>query len=170
MNCSRKIAKSRFILHAYIFNWNESHTFIPVTSLSFSKPVITLTINRQSIHGKRSKIEENQGTIFILNPSLLTLDPTVCLKRLSFNFVQSYTSASNIAVIKIPTMIKIRILTIIALFSPAYTWPTGAPEEACETLTPQHGANRSKAASQSPFTVSQSQNTFEPGDRIKGEY
>lgn len=64
---------------------------------------------------------------------------------------------------------KIRALTIIIFVSSAYSWPTGAPEEACESLTPQHGANRSKAPSQSPFTVTQSQNTFEPGDRIKGK-
>lgn len=67
---------------------------------------------------------------------------------------------------------KAHLLTIIILASTAIelnSWPTGAPEEACETLTPQHGANRPKAPSQSPFTVTQSQNNFEPGDRIKGK-
>ena len=67
---------------------------------------------------------------------------------------------------------KIRLLSIFILVSSLgefHSWPTGAPEEACETLTPQHGANRSKAPSQSPFTVTQSQNSFEPGDRIKGK-
>lgn len=65
---------------------------------------------------------------------------------------------------------KFCIVTIIFLVTSAYSWPTGAPEEACESLTPQHGANMSKAPSQSPFTVTQSQNNFEPGDRIKGKY
>ena len=49
-----------------------------------------------------------------------------------------------------------------------YCWPSGAPDSVCDTLTPRHGQNQAKSTA-SPFTVSQSQSSYEPGDRVKGE-
>lgn len=48
-------------------------------------------------------------------------------------------------------------------------WPSGAPEQACSSLTPRHGENAGKAGSSSPFTVTHSQSSFASGDRVKGE-
>lgn len=48
-------------------------------------------------------------------------------------------------------------------------WPSGAPEGACESLTPSHGSNRAKHYSTSPFTITQSYSDYQPGDKLKGK-
>lgn len=49
-------------------------------------------------------------------------------------------------------------------------WPSGAPEKVCDTLTPRHGNNQPKSAELSPFVITQSHSTYQPGDRVKGTF
>ncbi|RWS12380.1 putative defense protein 3-like protein [Dinothrombium tinctorium] len=56
---------------------------------------------------------------------------------------------------------------VFALLATGYCWPSGAPESTCNTLLPSHGSNRPKPASSSPFTLTQSHDDFEPGERVR---
>lgn len=49
------------------------------------------------------------------------------------------------------------------------SWPSGAPEGACESLAPSHGNNVAKDKRDVPFTVTQSSNTYQPGEKVKGQ-
>lgn len=60
-------------------------------------------------------------------------------------------------------------LTLFTLYSVTFSWPSGAPEGACESLTPSHGSNRAKHYSTSPFTLTQSYSDFQPGEKVKGK-
>lgn len=48
-------------------------------------------------------------------------------------------------------------------------WPSGAPEKVCDSMLPSHGQNQPRSAGVSPFVITQSHSTVQPGDRVKGE-
>ncbi|KAG8191009.1 hypothetical protein JTE90_010867 [Oedothorax gibbosus] len=45
-------------------------------------------------------------------------------------------------------------------------WPSGAPSKACDSLMPQHGANRPQSARSAPYTLVQSTDSYRPGDQV----
>lgn len=76
--------------------------------------------------------------------------------------------------VKSSTMYSVKTFPVVAivlllLVTFASSWPSGAPDTACSTLTPRHGENVGKSGSSSPFSVTQSQSNFASGDRVKGE-
>lgn len=54
------------------------------------------------------------------------------------------------------------------IISTAYTWPRGAPSEACGTMMPQHGSNIPQPAHKSPYSFVQSTDSYKPGDQVIG--
>lgn len=61
---------------------------------------------------------------------------------------------------------------VVALFTLVvcvYSWPSGAPDTACSTLSPGHGANRPKNPSASPFIITQSHLDFRSGESVQGK-
>ena len=59
---------------------------------------------------------------------------------------------------------------VITFSSLTLTYPSGAPEGVCDSLSPRHGSNRAKHYSSSPYSLTQSYSDYQPGDKIKGEY
>ncbi|KAI1305267.1 putative ferric-chelate reductase 1 -like protein [Halotydeus destructor] len=61
---------------------------------------------------------------------------------------------------------KVAIFLLSASFASVQCWPSGAPEGACESMTPSHGNNRPKPPNGAPFVVSQSTGKYQPGDKV----
>ena len=59
----------------------------------------------------------------------------------------------------------------IGLFiSQSYSYPSGAPAGACQSLSPERGhGSYSKPVEEAPFYVVAHGKSFKPGDRIGGE-
>lgn len=66
------------------------------------------------------------------------------------------------------TLILLLLLTITLVVSTCHTYPSGAPDSACKTLKPGHGADPSTSAS--PFELTQDKAQVEAGEQIKGKY
>ncbi|XP_015791427.1 putative ferric-chelate reductase 1 homolog [Tetranychus urticae] len=59
-------------------------------------------------------------------------------------------------------------LTLVSLLvSSINSWPSGAPEKTCSTLRPVHGANVAKTLDSSPYTLTQSHQTYQPGEKVR---
>lgn len=163
-----------------IKSWFHSTHSLTKYTFTFFKPIIIhhFSNNFQTIKSWKEVKDGNKAVIavFFVLPSpnsFLSFNPNLELfSRFFYLKIKIFKNNSQvITVINFFFKMKIHIFTVLILASLASeynSWPTGAPEEACESLTPQHGSNRAKPPSQSPFTVTQSQNSFEPGDRIKG--
>ncbi|XP_015793482.1 putative defense protein 3 [Tetranychus urticae] len=60
------------------------------------------------------------------------------------------------------------VIVFISIHLPgSLSWPSGAPENACNTLSPGHGANRPKSPSSSPFVIIQSHSDYKTGDSVQ---
>jgi len=56
---------------------------------------------------------------------------------------------------------------ILGLINEVQLWPNGAPDKSCDSLLPGHGNNKPKSGANSPFTVTQSHQEYEPGEYVK---
>ena len=66
--------------------------------------------------------------------------------------------------------IFVLIVTIYSFLPDCQCWPSGAPESACTTLSPGHGANQGKTASTSPFIITQSHIDYKPGESVQCKF
>lgn len=62
------------------------------------------------------------------------------------------------------------LVTFLLFASHVYSYPSGAPEDACSSLSPErgHGAP-SQPVAQAPFYVVAHGKKFNPGDKIGGK-
>ncbi|XP_013794866.1 ferric-chelate reductase 1-like [Limulus polyphemus] len=59
------------------------------------------------------------------------------------------------------------LAVLVYVFVPTvYGYPSGAPIEACESLTPRHGKNQPQPSRYSPFKITQSTDQYAPGDVV----
>lgn len=63
-------------------------------------------------------------------------------------------------------MLRITIALTLIVIPLAYAWPTGAPSKACEAMLPKHGNNRPQPAHLSPYSVSQTTDSYRAGDQV----
>ncbi|XP_053211662.1 putative ferric-chelate reductase 1 [Panonychus citri] len=59
------------------------------------------------------------------------------------------------------------IVTLLLTINSINSWPSGAPEKTCSSLRPVHGANVAKTLDTSPFTLTQSHQTYQPGEKVR---
>ncbi|XP_076305185.1 ferric-chelate reductase 1-like [Tachypleus tridentatus] len=57
-------------------------------------------------------------------------------------------------------------LSVHAYF-PGNCWPNGAPVNVCDDMTPRHGQNRPQPSRYSPYQITQSANSYRPGDVLQ---
>ena len=73
-----------------------------------------------------------------------------------------FNSTSNIA---------LGVALVVALVCLTHAYPSGAPTEACDSLSPERGHGvASMPVQYAPFTVIAYGNSYRPGDKIPSEY
>lgn len=78
-------------------------------------------------------------------------------------------SVSNLETFK-SAMLPIVFTFILLIGESAYGYPSGAPEETCSSLSPEHGHGvPSQPVAQAPFYVVAHGKKFSPGDKIGGK-
>ncbi|XP_054153725.1 putative ferric-chelate reductase 1 [Oppia nitens] len=63
--------------------------------------------------------------------------------------------------------IIIQFCLVVLLGTVVNSWPSGAPESVCNTLTPKHGESQARGAESSPYNLVQSHQDYVARDRIK---
>ncbi|CAG2173904.1 unnamed protein product [Oppiella nova] len=62
---------------------------------------------------------------------------------------------------------QLSLIIFFGAISSVVSWPSGAPESVCNSLTPSHGESQARGADQSPYNLVQSHQDYNGGDRIK---